>query len=73
METSGVPTPPSDRRVLEQERAELPEQIAAHQRELDATPAENKARRERLEWQIRRVQKRLAEIEARLAAIGAER
>ena len=33
----------------------------------DATPAENRDRRERLEWQIRRVQKRMAELHARLA------
>jgi hypothetical protein len=34
---------------------------------LDATPLEQRERRERLEWQIRRVQKRIAEVEARLA------
>ncbi len=52
---------------------QLPGRIAAYQRNLAATPAENKTRREMLEWQIRRAQKRMAEIEARLAAIGAER
>jgi ThiF family len=40
--------------------------IAAHQRELDATPVDNRARREMREWQIRRDKKRLAEIEAAL-------
>jgi len=64
-----MPAPTNERQSLERERAELPEQIAAYQRELDATPSENKARRERLEWQIRRVQKRMAEVEARLAGI----
>jgi len=67
-----MPAPTNERRSLERERAELTHQIAAYQRRLAATPAENKARRERLAWQIRRDQKRLAEIEARPAAIGAE-
>jgi hypothetical protein len=42
-------------------------------RELEATPLENKARREQLEWQIRKREKRLAEVEARLTKIIAER
>jgi hypothetical protein len=37
-----------------------PVQIAACQRELDATPTEHAARRKRLMWQIRRDQKQLA-------------
>jgi hypothetical protein len=45
-----MPAPHNDRQALGQERAELPDQIAAYQRDLAATPAENKARRERLEW-----------------------
>jgi len=64
-----MPAPINERQSLERERAELPEQLAAHQAQLDATPPENKARREMREWQIRRAQKRLAEIEARLAAL----
>jgi hypothetical protein len=44
----------------------LPGHIAAHQAELATTPATNKARRERLEWQIRNLQNRLADVEARL-------
>jgi hypothetical protein len=63
-----MPAPTNERQALERERAELPGQIATYQRELDATPAENTARRERLEWQIRRDRKRLAEIAARLKA-----
>ena len=62
-----MPAPTNERQALERERTELPGQLAAHQRKLDATPPEHKARRERLEWQIRRDQKRLVEIEARLA------
>ena len=49
-------------------RAELPSQLAALQAELDTTAPEHKARRERLMWQIRRTQKRMVEVEARLAA-----
>ena len=67
-----MPAPTNERQALEQERAKLPGQIAAYQQELATTPAENKTRRERLEWQIRRDQKRLAEVEARLATISAE-
>ena len=58
-----------ERQALEGERVELPGQIIAHQAKLAATPAANKARRERLMWQIRRVQKRMAEIEARLSGV----
>ena len=46
--------------------------IAAYQRELDATPVDSRARRKMREWQIRRDKKRLAEIEARLAALRPE-
>ncbi len=67
-----MPKPHSERQALEQERAELSEQIAAYQRELDATPVENRGRREMREWQIRRAQNRLAETGARLAAVMAE-
>jgi hypothetical protein len=61
-----MPAPNNERQALEQERVELPGQIIAHQAKLAATPAENKARRERLMWQIRRVQKRMAEVDALL-------
>ena len=62
-----MPAPTNERQALERERAELPGQIIATQDELAATPDENRARRERLGWQIRRDRKRLAEIEGRLA------
>jgi hypothetical protein len=68
-----MPRPLNERQALEQERAELLAQIAAYQRELDATPIQNRGRREMREWQIRRDKKRLAEIEARLAALPPER
>ena len=60
------PRPISERQALEREREELPAQLAAYQRELEATPITFLERRERLEWQIRRVQKRMAEVEGRL-------
>jgi chromosome segregation ATPase len=71
--TSPCQRPLSERQALERERAELPGQISAHQAELAATPAANQARRERLDWQIRNLQKRPGAIEAQLAAISAER
>jgi hypothetical protein len=58
------------RQALERERAELPALVANYRRELDATPQEQRERRERLEWQIRRVRKRMADIEARLTRAG---
>jgi peptidoglycan hydrolase CwlO-like protein len=54
-----MPRPKNERESLEQELDELPAQIAAYQRELDATSIEFKERRERLEWQIRRAEKRI--------------
>ena len=66
-----VPAPTNERQSLEHElREELPAQLAAYQKELDATPVTFKERRERIEWQIRRVEKRMAELEARLAMLG---
>ena len=64
---ASMPRPLSERQSLERERTELPRQLAAYQAKLDATAPGHKARRERLMWQIRRVQKRMAEIEERLA------
>lgn len=65
-----MPRPISERQSLEREREELPAQVAAYRRELDATPPDQNDRRERLEWQIRRVQERMVDVEARLAALG---
>ena len=62
-----MPVPHSERRALERERGELPDQLATYKSELDATPSQHKERREWLEWQIRRVQKRMTEVERRLA------
>ena len=66
-----MPRPVTERQAWERElREELPALLADHQRELAATPAENRDRRERLAWQIRRVRKRMAELEVRLAKLG---
>jgi hypothetical protein len=68
-----MPKPISEQQALERECAERPSQLAAYQRELDFMAPEDRARRERLEWQIRRVQKRMAEIEVRIAMLGEAR
>jgi hypothetical protein len=65
-----MPKPTSERQALKRERDELPGQIAAHQAELATTPATNKARRERLEWQIRERERRLAEVRKRLSDLA---
>jgi hypothetical protein len=68
-----MPPPRYDRQALEHERdVELPAQLAGYKRDLEATPRENKERRERLEWQIRRAEKRMADVKTRLARLGAE-
>ena len=68
-----MPRPMTDRQAWEHElREELPAQLAAYRKELDATPITFNERRERLEWQIRRAEKRMADVKARLAKIGAE-
>ena len=69
-----MPPPRYDRQALEQERdVEIPAQLASYQRELDATPIEFTERRERLEWLIRRVQKRMARLETWLAQMQEKR
>ena len=64
-----MPAPTSEHQALERERDELPAQLVNYQRELDATPTDPTERRERLAWQVRRIQKRIAEIHARLTAL----
>jgi hypothetical protein len=62
-----MPRSLNERQSLEHElREELPTQLAAYQQELAAGLAD-KTRREWLEWHPRRVQKRMAELERRLA------
>lgn len=65
-----MPTPHDERRALEQERKELGDELAAFHAELDTTAQAHKARRERLVWQIREVQRRMTEVDRRLAAPG---
>lgn len=62
-----MPPPRNERQALERERKELPDELTTYKRELESTPPPHKERREWLEWQIRRVQKRMAEVERRLA------
>ena len=61
-----MPAPHNERQALERERGELSDQLATYQQELETTAQEHKERHERLRWQIRRVQKRMAELDARL-------
>jgi phage shock protein A len=65
-----MPAPTNERQALGRERAELPAHVANYRRELDATPQDNREHWERLEWQIRRVEKRMAEVRARLTGSG---
>jgi hypothetical protein len=65
-----MPAPTNERQALERERDELPAHVTSYQRELDPTPRESPERREWLEWQIRRVKKKMAEVHARLTAAG---
>jgi len=67
-----MPASTNERQALERERADLLGQIEADQRELAETSAQNTTRWEFLVWRIRWAVKRLAEVEARLAAMKAE-
>jgi len=59
-----MPRPINERQSLEHElREELPAQLAGYQQELAGGSAD-KTRREWLEWQIRRVEKRTATVRA---------
>ena len=64
---AAMPRPRSEREQWKEERAEIPAQIAALQRDLAATPATHPERREGLTWKIRRVEQRMAALDARLA------
>jgi len=67
-----MPAPTNERQSLARElREELPDQLAGYQQKLVAGLAD-KTRQEWLEWHIRRVQKRMADVEARLAKVSAE-
>ena len=68
-----MPAPHSERQALERERRELADQLASFQTELDATAPEHTARRERLQWQIRQVRKRMTEVDRRLAGSQSRR
>ncbi len=67
-----MPAPTNERQALERERDELSAQLADYRREIAATGGEHQEQRERLAWQIRRSQKRLGEVEARLTSAGGE-
>jgi len=60
----------TERESLEQQRQQLFTRLAGYQAELDMVPVDKRERRESLDWQISRAQKRLAYLEARLASMG---
>jgi predicted nucleic acid-binding Zn-ribbon protein len=61
-----MPRPKTERQAHEEELQELTTQAERYRQELDATPIEVQDRRERLEWQIRRAEKRMAEVRVKL-------
>jgi len=62
-----MPRPRNERQSLERElREELPAQLAAYRQELENAPV-SKTWREFLEWHIRRIQRRMADLKTRLA------
>jgi hypothetical protein len=62
-----MPTPTNERQRLERElREELPARLAAYQQELAGGSADQ-VQREQIEWQIRRIEKRMATVRAWLA------
>ena len=65
-----MPRPKSEREAWQDELNELPALIAGHHSELDATHVEDKDRRENLLWRIRRDEKRMAELRAKLTGAG---
>ncbi len=58
----------TERESLEQQRQELFTRLAGYQAELDLLPADTGERQERLYWQIRRAQNRIAYVEGRIAS-----
>lgn len=67
-----MPRPRTERQAIEEELAELPAQVAAHRAALAATPLGHRLTRERLDWFIRRDEKRTKDLQARLAALPLE-
>jgi DNA repair exonuclease SbcCD ATPase subunit len=62
-----MPRPHNERQSLEQERAGLARQLAAYRQELE-NGSPHKTRWEWLDWQIRKAERRLEDIKARLTA-----
>jgi len=61
--------PLTDRERWKQERDELIQKRAECQTELESTLTKHKSRRQFLDWHIRRMTLRLAELEKRLAEL----
>jgi len=64
-----MPRPESEREAWMHKLSELPALLGQFRREVEATPEEtagDKDRREALQWRIRRAEKRMADLRARL-------
>ena len=64
-----MPRPLSERERWQQERDDLIQKRAEYQTELESTLMKHKSRRQFLNWHIRRMTLRLAELEKRLAGL----
>ena len=63
--------PLTERQSLEAALADLMKDLACYRAELDAMPLDDKARREMKTWQIQRAQRRMADLQSRLASMPA--
>jgi len=63
--------PLTERQSLETALAELTKDLVCYRAELDAMPLDAKARRQMKTWQIQRAQRRMADLQARLAPMPA--
>jgi hypothetical protein len=61
-----MPRPRTERQAIEEELNELTVHLAERQREFAVMPRDNREQREALEWRIRRGEKRMADLRARL-------
>jgi len=63
--------PPTKRQSLQAALADLAKDLACFRAELDAIRLDDKARREMKTWHIQHVQRRIADLETRLASMPA--
>ena len=63
--------PLTERQSLQAPLADLAKDLACFRAELDAMPLDDKGRREMKTWQIQRAQRRMADLQSRLASLPA--